>query len=408
MDGVIIFADNNVFETGSFENKLFSKLQADKTLSVLPIDTIENLEKVLKAMSTFKALILDWNFERGLIDDEQEGVRLPDTNPKNLLENIDLYSLVYIYSQAEIPQEDKTFLTQKFNEKIRFRSKGSIDAIVDEYTSIKGDIDTFERDHAHMEVPFIWSHTINQSAQTIFYELESANPNWIKEIRDSARSDGGDSTSEIIEIFHNVLNESLIQNKSLRKALDKYDYAGQAINEENTAKLYRRIFYSKLTEDAPIMTGDIFRFEDNKYGILITPECEVNKRKDLYLEFLTFLQDDMNKYLCANNNYKRNEDDYGTFNDKKKDKILKIFNNDDFSYHIIPSFPFSDNVYNESAIINFKTSFAVLKKTEYEGKRLGYKLNAPYIHQLRQRYIAHFGRYGVPVIPNSLREYNIK
>lgn len=400
MDGVIIFADNNVFETGSFENNLFSKLQADKTLSVLPIDTIENLEKVLKAMSTFKALILDWNFERGLIDDEQEGVRLPDTNPKNLLENIDLYSLVYIYSQAEIPQEDKTFLTQKFNEKIRFRSKGSIDAIVDEYTSIKGDIDTFERDHAHMEVPFIWSHTINQSVQTIFYELESANPNWIKEIRDSARSDGGDSTSEIIEIFHNVLNESLIQNKSLRKALDKFDCA-EPINEENTAKLYRRIFYSKLTEDAPVMTGDIFKFDDNLYGILITPECDLSN-KDSY-EFLAVKKDDSKQYQ-----------------DEKKEKYVKhpndvknVFNNGVISRHILPSFPFDEQRYCDIAVIDFCTALKVYNKIGENNEcinamRSQYKLNSPYIHQLRQRFVAFFGRYGVPAIPDSLKDYNLK
>lgn len=63
MDGVIIFADNRVFENGSYENQLFLKLQSDSTLSVLPIHTITNLETVLKSMSTFKVLILDWNFE---------------------------------------------------------------------------------------------------------------------------------------------------------------------------------------------------------------------------------------------------------------------------------------------------------------------------------------------------------
>lgn len=38
-------------------------------------------------------------------------------------------------------------------------------------------------------------------------------------------------------------------------------------------------------------------------------------------------------------------------------------------------------------------------------KRYGYKLNSPYIHQLRQRYIAYIGRYGVPALPNSVRSH---
>ena len=33
-------------------------------------------------------------------------------------------------------------------------------------------------------------------------------------------------------------------------------------------------------------------------------------------------------------------------------------------------------------------------KTEFENKRIGYKLNSPYIHQLRQRFIAFYGKYG--------------
>lgn len=402
MDGVIIFADNKVFDAGSFENKLFSKLRSDSTLSVLPVDTIENLEKVLKTMSTFKALILDWNFEPEMIDeDELGGARIPNPNPKTLLRDIDIYSLVYIYSQAEIPQDDKTFLIHKFNEKIKFRSKGSIETIADEYTSIKSEIDTFERDHAHMEVPFIWSHTINQSVQTIFYELESANPNWIKEIRDSAKSDGGDSTSEIIEIFHNVLNESLIQNKSLRKALDEYDCAEQAINEENTAKLYRRIFYSKLTEDAPIMTGDIFKFDDNLYGILISPECDLSD-KEAY-EFLIVKKDYSKQY----------QDDKKKKYIKSPKDVKKIFNNGVISKHILPSFPFNEQQYCDIAVIDFCTALKVYNKTgeNYEcinDMRSQYKLNSPYIHQLRQRFVASLGRYGVPAIPESLRDYNLK
>ena len=38
-------------------------------------------------------------------------------------------------------------------------------------------------------------------------------------------------------------------------------------------------------------------------------------------------------------------------------------------------------------------------------KRYAYKLNSPYIHQLRQRYIAYIGRYGVPALPNSVRSH---
>ena len=48
------------------------------------------------------------------------------------------------------------------------------------------------------------------------------------------------------------------------------------------------------------MTGDIFKFNDTEYGILITPECEVENRKDIQLEFLVFSKDGFEEFLEKN------------------------------------------------------------------------------------------------------------
>lgn len=74
----------------------------------------------------------------------------------------------------------------------------------------------------------------------------------------------------------------------------------------------------------------------------------------------------------------------------------------------MPSFPFSEDIYNIPAYINFKVAFSIKTKAECDSKRTMYKLNAPYIHQLRQRYVAFFGKYGVPAIPQGLRDFNLK
>ena len=62
MEGVILFADNNVLIQNSFENKLFTRLSQEQTLTVLPICSLSDLEATIKTASTYKALILDWNF----------------------------------------------------------------------------------------------------------------------------------------------------------------------------------------------------------------------------------------------------------------------------------------------------------------------------------------------------------
>ena len=218
MDGVVLFADNNVFSGGN-ENQLFNLFLQKKEFTVLPIDTLACLEATIKSASTFKACIIDWNFTdsgdfSSDFNDDFAGVDRPDRTPLTILSNYTLYSLVYIYSGKEIPETDKNLLQEKYGTKIRFRTKAN--SVEKEYNAISEDIRNFETDNPHMNIPCIWSQAINKSAQTIFNELENADPCWIKEIRDTALNDGGDATSEIIDIFNNLLNEDLIQNKQLR------------------------------------------------------------------------------------------------------------------------------------------------------------------------------------------------
>ena len=407
MDGIVLFADNKVFEKNSFENNLFEKLHSDQELSVLPISNLEDLKNTIHSISTFKALILDWNFEKDDVDDMRDlGVEITKSNPESLLENIEIYSLIYVYSQNEIAKDTQDKLIDRFHEKIKFKTKGDKTNSDNEYLTIKKDIVDFENSNQQMKMPFVWSQTINQSVQRIFNELENANPYWIKEIRETAKNDGGEPTSEVIDIFNNLLSESLIQDKNLRDSLNEYDCKESGGDDESIAKLYRRIFYSKLTENAPIMTGDIFKFKKNEYGILITPECEVSKADEFC--FLVLQKTEFNSYLQKNNSYSRERDDYNTFNEKKKGNIRKIFNNEELSIHVLPSFPFEDTKYNMSGIISFKTAFCIKEKNDVEKKRTNFKLNAPYIHQLRQRFVAFFGKYGVPAIPQSLRDFNLK
>lgn len=413
MDGVILFADNKIFEDGH-ENELFKLFRQNEDYSVLPIDSLSCLEATIKSASTFKACIIDWNFMDSSdfnddFNDDFGGVEMPSRTPLPILQKYALYSLVYIYSGINIPEDDKELLVKKYGTKIQFRTKTN--NVEDEYHAILEDVRQFETNNPHMEIPFLWSQTINQSVQTIFNELENADPYWIKEIRDTTIGDSGDATSEIIDIFNNLLSEDLIQNKTLRDFLDAYDSIEKIKKEENTAKLYQRIYYSKLNSDAPIMTGDIFHFAANDtWGILITPECEVTKRitASSSLDFLTFKLSDTNNYLNKSCTFDRLREAFNTLREGRQKNLRKLFNNEDSSTHILPSFPAQDNVYNQMVVIDFKNSFETKTHDEYSDKRINYKLNSPYIYQLRQRYISFFGKYGVPAIPESLRDFNLK
>ena len=402
MNGIVLFADNKVFSNG-FENKLFSIFIQKKDYSVLPIDNLTCLESTIKSASTFKACIIDWNFENEETEDEDfEGVVHPQRTPMSILLEYSLYTLVYIYSEKSIPDSEQRLLTEKYGKKIHFRTKSS--NIELEYQTISKDINDFESNNTHMGIPYLWSQSINQSTQTIFRELEDADPFWIKEIRDTAQEDGGDATTEVIGIFNDLLCENLIQNESLRDTLDEYSPEGIVTKEENAARLYRRIYYSKITENTPLATGDIFKFDEDTYGILITPECELanpqKERDKSFYDFLIISKSGSEQYQA-----KQRKD----FKEEKKQKNIKeIFNNKVISRHILVSFPFLDEFYNQIGVIEFNTAFRTIRKEGIKEKRVVYKLNSPYIHQLRQRFVAYFGKYGVPAIPESLRIYNLK
>lgn len=396
MNGIILYADDDVLNSISSENKLFQKFNNSTEHSVLPITNLEDLEKTISCVSTFRALLLDWTFKKPKIDEDMPDI---NENPLEFLKSNKIYSLVYIYSRESLPEQTKNELKVIYGDgKIFFEQKSGNFDENKEFEKICRGISAFEDANKHMEIPFVWSQSINKSAQAIFSELEQASSNWVKEIKDTASADGADPCSEVINIFQNILSESLIQDNILRQSLSDYNPSDVVVLEENTAKLYRRLFYTKLTVDAPIMTGDIFKFDDNEYGILITPECDINdKNKDSY-EFLIIKKNLSNAYQ------KEKQGKY----EKNINSTKQIFNNGVISRHILASFPFAEEQFNTIALIEFCSAFKNKSKDELGGSRTLFKLNAPYIHQLRQRFVAFMGRYGVPAIPDSLKSHHLK
>lgn len=427
MNGVILFADDHIFDLDRPEHKLFRKFNSEGVFSILPIESLTILEKTVSSISTYRALILDWNFKREVDDTDEDmtNVKIPDDNPLEFLQTNEIFSLIYIYSQEEIPVDVRKELESAFPGKIFFEKKDRANDTEKEYERILEGINKFEKEKPHLKVPFIWSQAINRSAQNIFSELEQADPNWIKEVFITAKNDGTEPNTEVIGVFQQLLNESIIQNEELKNALDlttTLETIKVHDKEKSLAKLYCRIYYTKLMEHAPLMTGDIFRFSEDEYAILITPECDINSKKEVALEFLTFNKNNYQDFLMKKREYEKSKfdevlskgykkDSMGNPTEEIKGKLRELnqdFNNGDIKIHILPSFPFESDKYGSSALINFETAFTMKSKTEFENKRAEHKLNTPYIFQLRQRYLAYVGRVGVPAIPQSLRFYNLK
>lgn len=125
MNGVILFADDHIFDLDRPEHKLFRKFNSEGVFSILPIESLTILEKTVSSISTYRALILDWNFKREVDDTDEDmtNVKIPDDNPLEFLQTNEIFSLIYIYSQEEIPVDVRKELESAFPGKIFFEKK---------------------------------------------------------------------------------------------------------------------------------------------------------------------------------------------------------------------------------------------------------------------------------------------
>ncbi len=438
MEGVILFADDKIHDCThgegetkrSSENALFDSLCKD--LPVLGVNCLELAEKSIASIGSFSAIILDWEFDDEITiedDDESVGlVKIPASKKAatmDFLEKNDFYSLIYIYSNENI--SESAFgerLKEKFGDMIQIEQKTNISDTAAAKEKILNDIKNWKDKNQNLQIPLLWSSTINKSTQKIFKELAEADANWIKDIFDTADADGVDATQAVIDIFQSLLTEKLIQDPDLIKSITGHIETAESVSDEKSiAKLFSRLFYSQLNENSPIMTGDICEISEDKFGIIISPECDVRtilKAEQNKFELLVFQKKDFKIHIAkirailddgTLQNFKR--DRYNAWeggNQSQKERIAdlrKLFNQNEPRFHILPSFPLFESL-NESVVIEFSLGREMYTSAEVKGFSRKYKLNSPHIQQLRQRYISHLGRVGVPSLPESLRNFNLR
>jgi hypothetical protein len=450
MEGVILFADDKLMDytsgdgSSSHENQLFRALSASNP--VLGVKERDQLESSINSIGSFSAVILDWQFDNEdniadePEDDETVGmVQKPsqiEHKTFELLMKNEFYSLVYVYSTAkeEIEAKYGDKLRERYNNRIEFRDKSNLSNIEQEAKELIEAIEKWKEDNKRISIPISWSQSINRSVQSIFASLNSVDPNWIKELYDTAKVDGVTPSVEVLNLFQNILSEKIIQDKFLRDKIDEV----ASINEEFTdsekyAELIRILYYGYTLPDDPIMTGDIFCFDNDKYGLIITPECDIRHISgDRKYEVLTFSKKDYKK-----GNYKlkakiksapliiKAEVLKGSeFTKKQKEELSKELNTqikkaeldlqiEAFTQtnhprlHILPCFEFEPSNYSGIALIDFRSGLELIECEMVSiEKRIG-KLNTPYIQELRQRYLAYKGRVGVPGYSRKLREWLI-
>ncbi len=436
MDGVILYADDHIFDTNNFVNQLFHKLNSETNMSILPINSLEGLERTVLSISTFRALILDWNFKRQVQEeDEGLGIDLGNENPYEFLKSNELYSLVYIYSQEDISDEIKEELNSLYPNKIFFDKKGTLDNLEAEYKKITEGIEKFENDNNHLDVIYVWNKSINKAVQKIFISLNAIDPNWITELYNSGVKDGVNPNIEVINMFQNILSEKIIQNQELKEAIDEVGINGTSLsNPEHYAELMHMLYYGTTHVDDPIMTGDIFKYKDiNKYCIIITPECDLRHiAKDPSIRFYEVLNFEMDDYKKGSFKLKANikasplidkaeSFELCKFSQNQKVAIsqelskqinhasealqVEAFTQTNSRLHLLPCFEYVSGNYTGVASIDFRFALTTeLANTFFLENRVA-KLNTPYVQELRQRFLSYKGRVGVPGYSDTLKKW---
>lgn len=431
MDGVILFVDDKVHDCfvqdndlkRTPENELFESLRQD--YPVLGVKDLDLADRAIKSIGSFTVIILDWVFDereellsRGEEREEIKYIRqgsVQDERALRFLETNDFYSLVYVYSNESVEEKYGDRLKARFGERIQFQKK----PLENPAEAITAKIRDWQEQNKNLAVPLAWTATINQSIQKIFKELAEADVNWLRDIAESAKEDGINEALFIIDIFQYLLAENNIQNAELRKQITDYlrsqpEANAAPTNEESIAKLFNRLFYTRISSEIPIMTGDICQINEQRYGIIISPECDMRRilKETGTFEMLVFEKNGFDKYIENQfQGFKREE--YLAWeggNQSKKGKLenlRKLFNQTEPRFHILPSFPMLDSL-NQSVVIEFSLGRELHTSEQVREYEREYKLNSPFIQQLRQRYLSYLGRIGVPSLPSILRNFNLK
>lgn len=439
MEGVILFADDDIYsEDSSFERDLYNALCKKDKYPIVGVSNLDLAESAIRSLSSLKAFIIDYEFLEKDTELQSMGISPKAVKAKELLINPELaiFSLIYLYSKKNIENsEDGEILKKKYNERIRFREKSSDSNQIDkEIDSIIQDIELWEKDHQNYEVPFKWNQSINQAVQKIFITLEGADPYWITELYKTSLTDGVEPSVEVINLFQYLLSENIIQDEELRRIIKVYAEGGKTLSKpEDYARLIKILYYGSTKCSYPIMTGDIFKFSEDQFGIVISPECDIrhiiDKKEQSYFELLRFSINDYKKHsFKLNASIKaapiiKKAEEYKLCPFTKNQKIelsqelnkqidaaetklqIEAFTQTDHRIHLLPCFEFNKNDYHNVALIDFrfglelKPAISLIKEN-----RIG-KLNTPYIQELRQRYLAYKGRVGVPRFSEELRKW---
>jgi|AntRauTorckE6833_2_1112554.scaffolds.fasta_scaffold09870_2 hypothetical protein len=425
MDGVVLFSDDHIFSSGRPESKLFKLLRED--LPVLGVNNLELAQSAVSSIGSFKAIILDWQYgDEDIFEEVAEElgqskvIESPSTKQDaafNFLKNNNFYSLIYIFSEKDIEELYGPKLREKFGKRIRIKRKDKFenDSVGNYKDEILEEIDKWQDENENLSIPIKWSISINESIQKIFKELSEADTNWIKDIYDSAKGDGTDPELFVIDLLQLVLSESLVQEKGLIDSINKIgatelpEIDDLEMHSKSLSKLFSRLYYSELKEDAPIMTGDICEIDEENYGVIITPECDVRYVKgeeEAEYELLCFTIDSFENYL-KRYNYDKLNDNYLDVGNNKKEKLRKIFNQDESKLHFLPSIPLINDDFNYTSVINFRSGHKRIISGDLNELNRKYKLNSPFIQQLRQRYLSYKGRIGTPALPSHVRDWNL-
>ena len=157
----------------------------------------------------------------------------------------------------------------------------------------------------------------------------------------------------MINLFQNLLAEKLIQDSELRNSIEKYSKENftNKPDDNSLRKLYQRLYYTPTLETDVIMTGDVYALDDSNYGIIISPECDMNTlvSKNKEVELLCFSKSDFNNASSL-------------LQIKKEDveKIQRAYNQEHPRFHILPVFPVDKNTL-VTAFIDFRFSLQHLK-----------------------------------------------
>lgn len=379
---VVIDEEVNDAEEGDVISVIVKKIES-RNIPLCKYERLKDARLCLQNLNTISFLVLDWKLIKS-----QENVVIPDALLRqNERSNVEFlkhfktlcFAPVFIFTNEPVEEIERILVKEGL---MRGDPKLDFIHIRQKRDLTKGDslfdaINTWINANPTIYTIKAWERGFFKARNDVFWFLFEKSPVWPKIILKSFRDDMIDESSNMNEVFHNLIRSRIPVNKLDVSAIEAF--TGEVNKDEIKDVIRGTMYLEKENIPDDVRPGDVYK-EGGKFLLNIQPECDtVQGRTDGEVYVL------VGSRLSSGQIKSKYNSGLGIIIEQNNEVILFGMEGNDF--------------------VNFPLkSIRIMKVDEELKKRRFCRLLHPYINHVQQRFSAYVGRFGLPRLPKDVLE----